>query len=308
MADTLENFLTTVRRDLAALPFEERERLLDAVSVQLAKDMAAGLEQGLGEDDAALEAVLKFETNHRSALNSHIEHPQQFGMSLTPFVTAALYCAVSGKVIATVVGFLLWLIASPFLPSLTPAAWAATGASSTAPSLLIAIVAGVILLFRDGLPAIVTTLTSSQTVPGTGARWNILKHVFLSVLTLVLILLFRSAAATGTISLATVLQSPAQIIIGLTIILLMPATFYLAGWLVARASPNAGLIGVRVAAVTSGLLSFLDQCWWQSESGNDLPISSRVALVVFMLLGQGLLAGLAIAGARIGNQDAKPQT
>jgi hypothetical protein len=154
----------------------------------------------------------------------------------------------------------------------------------------------------------VTTLTSSQTVPGTGARWNILKNVFLSVLTLLLILLFRSAAEAGTISLATVLESPAQLVLGLAIILLMPASFYLAGWLVARASPSAGLSGVRVASVTSGLISFLDQCWWQSESGNDLPFSLRAALVVFMLLGQGLLAGLAIAGARIGSQDATPQS
>jgi hypothetical protein len=308
MADTLEDFLTTIRRDLAPLPFEERERLLDAVSVQLARDMSVGLEQGLDEDAAALEAVRKFDICHRSALNSHIAQPQRFGMSLTPLAVAGLYCAVSGKLIAVVIGFLLWLLASPFLPSLAPVAWAAAGLSGTEPSLLIAVLAGVLLLFRDGLPAMVTTLTSSQTVPGTGARWNILKHIFLSVLTLLLILLFRSSAEAGIICLATILQSPAQLVIGLAIILLMPAAFYLAGWLVARASPNAGLSGVRVAAVTSGLLTFLDQCWWQSESGNDLPVSLRAALVVFMLLGQGLLAGLAIAGARIGSQDAKPQT
>jgi hypothetical protein len=308
MADTLEDFLTTIRRDLAPLPFEQRERLLDAVSVQLARDMSAGLEQGLDEDAAALEAVRKFDICHRSALNSHITQSHRFGSFLTPLVVDALYCAISGKLIALAIGFLLWLIASPFLPSYTPATWVAAGAGSIEPSLLIAILAGILLLFRDGLPAMVTTLTSSQTVPGTGARWNILKNVFLSVLTLLLILLFRSAAEAGTISLATVLESPAQLVLGLAIILLMPASFYLAGWLVARASPSAGLSGVRAASVTSGLISFLDQCWWQSESGNDLPFSLRAALVVFMLLGQGLLAGLAIAGARIGSQDATPQS
>ncbi len=305
MADTLEDFLIKIRRDLDSLPAEERERRLDVLTDQLAEYIAVRVNQGEDEDAATREAVRQFEAYHQSALYSNLPEAKQARLSLSPVLVTALYCAVSSKIIACAFGFLLWLLASPLYPHVLWVEAVSEGIRAT-PSLSAAILAGAVLLLRDGFAGIVINLTSPQTVPGTGVRWIVLKHGFLSVLTLLLMLLYRTAT-TDIAGFATLQQSPVHLLVGLALCLLMPAAFFLAGWLVARASPGAGLSGVRTAAITCGLLSFVDQCWLQFHSGYDLPFGVAAALAAFLLLGQGLLAGLAIAGARIGAEDSNRQ-
>jgi hypothetical protein len=84
----------------------------------------------------------------------------------------------------------------------------------------------------------------------------------------------------------------------------MPVCPFFAGWLVARGAAGAGAEGVCVAAVTSGMLSFADQCSWQFRNPGDSSPALQVALIALMMLGQLLLMGVAVAGARIGSQDA----
>jgi hypothetical protein len=307
MADTLEDFLTKTRRDLASLPIDERERRLDVAAEQLARYMAVRLEQGLDEEAAAVEAIHQFETLHGSALHSNLSPIQAPGLLFSPAVTAALYCAVANKLVACILSFLLYLIAAPLLPSLS--VLAAQGLLTLTPSLLLALLAAFILVRRDGLSRIISTLASPNTVEGGGARWTALNQTVIFLLSVVMLLMFRgsSSVTAGSLDISVLNQSPVLILCGLAVLLMMLASPFITGWIVARAAPKVGLLGVQIAAVTSSLFSFADQCPWIFGSQTDLSFLHRVVLFIFLLLGQALLVGLAVTGAYIGSHDAKPQ-
>jgi hypothetical protein len=262
MGNTLEDFLAKTRRDLASLTEEERERRLDVVSDQLARYLATRLAQGLDEEEATVEAIRQFEAQHHSALYAGVGADYGLSRSLPPVAVAVLYCIVANKGTALLLGLLFHLIASclssPFF------AQADLLLAKSNPSMILAVAAAVILLLRDGLPKIVSTLASSRTIEGSGARWTALNQAFIFVLGLVLLLLFRGSArlTAAVFDISTNDVSPIMALTGLALLLLMLASPFAAGWIVARAAPRAGMWGVWVAAITSSLLSFMDQCSW----------------------------------------------
>jgi hypothetical protein len=298
MAKPLEDFLAKIRQDLKSLPPEEQERLLDRVSENLAQYIAVRLNQGMDEDVAVQDAIQQFEALHHSALNSSLSSPRRFGEAFSPTTVSALYFAVTSKIGAFIFAYLFCFLAKIFFPNLnTPSTFDFDDVliPKGTPSLLFAIFAGAILLRRDGLSGVITTVLAPQTVIGTGVRWCALKQGFLTILSFMLLLIFQ----------AKFQQSPALFLVGLMFVLLMPVAPFFAGWLVARSTPETGVNGVEIAAVTTGILTFADYCFFQFHSPGGPSYEYNVAFFVLLLLGQTLLAGLAITGARIGAQDAK---
>ncbi len=163
MDESLEVFLTKIRRDLEPLTAEERESRLDAVSEQLARDIATGIEQGMDDETATLMAIRKAKYGLRS------------GTALSPTIIAVLYTAFFGKLIAIGFGYVFYWFGSVLSPAShsAPLLFIPTDVN---PSLVIAILAGVILLFHDGFSGIVSTIRSACSLPGIGVRWSALKQ------------------------------------------------------------------------------------------------------------------------------------
>ncbi|MES2462424.1 MAG: hypothetical protein V4671_17720 [Armatimonadota bacterium] len=288
MADTLEDFLTKIRRDLAALPTDERERRLDSVSEELARFIAVRLDQGLDEETATAEAIQEFDSAYQVTLDARGTSTNRFSGNLSPIFVAALYCAVANKAVALLIGSFIQLISGWSLPSFT--SLRVSLFVSPDPSLLLAFLAAAVLVRREGFSKIAATLSSSKTLEGNGARWTALNQGFLFLLSLAIILLFRDDFPVAA-GIATVL------------LLFMLAAPFASGWIVARAVPKAGLCGVQIAAVTGALLSFTDQCTWLFDFDNGVTFVFRVLLFLLVLLGQALLVALAVLGAYLGSHD-----
>ena len=288
MADTLQNFLTRTRQKLAGLPPDERERHLDAVSDQLARFVAVRLEQGMDEETATAEAIGEFEAAYQDALTVNASPTVRFGGILSPLMVAALYCAVANKAVALLIGSLMHLVTGWSLPSF--AGVSVQMFVNPTPSLLLATVAAAVLVLREGLPKIASTLSSSKTIEGNGARWAALNQGMIFLLSIAILLLFRD-------------DSPLFSIMALVLLLFMLAAPFAAGWIVARAVPKAGLAGVQIAAVTGALLSFADLCPLLLDATNGAPFLARTILFLFALLGQIFLVTLAILGAYLGSHD-----
>ena len=278
MDESLEVFLTKIRRDLEPLTAEERESRLDAITEQLARDIANGIEQGLDEEAATRTAIQKAKYRLRS------------GTALSPTMVAVLYTAFFGKLIAIGFGYVFYWLAN-ILSSKTHSAPTVFIPTDVNPSLVFAVIAGVLLLFHDGFSGVVSTVKARGSLPGIGVRWSALRQTLVNLLAILLILILGDS------------ESPALIPVALSLAILIPGASYLAGWMTACSAPKLGLQAVTIAAVTGGTISLADKTFWVIANGTDSPFSFRVTLILFLVLVQALLAGLAIAGARIGSQE-----
>ena len=189
------------------------------------------------------------------------------GTALSPTIIAVLYTAFFGKLIAIGFGYVFYWLANA-LSSASHSAPALFIPTDVNPSLVIAILAGVILLFHDGFSGTVSTIRSARSLPGIGVRWSALKQTLVNLLTILLVLILGDV------------ESPALIPVALSLAILIPGASYLSGWMTARSAPNLGLQAVTIAAVTGGALSLADKSFWVVVNVTDSPLAFRVTLVL----------------------------